>query len=265
MERLQPEQQGHRATGDLRADARAFADRFAGELEHAPPRLGVVVVLGERERHRTVDRGGELAHPRHLALGRREVLAERAGRRELEDPGAELAERAADAEQLVLRGERAGHRLTVDRHVRDRARRRHAERAGFDRLAHDDGHRLDVGLGRGLVLRAALAHDVAAHRAVRDLRADVEHLRDAVDRVEVLGEGLPAPLDPVRERGAGDVLDAFHQPDQPLVLVGLHRREADAAVAHHDGRDAVPARRREHRVPGDLAVEVGVDVDEARE
>ena len=103
----------------------------------------------------------------------------------------------------------------------------------------------------------------AAHRAVRHLRADVEHLRRAVDRVEVLGEVLPLPLDALGERGAGDVFDAFHQADEPVVLVGLHRREADAAVAHHDRGDAVPARRREQRVPGDLAVEVRVHVDEA--
>ena len=96
-----------------------------------------------------------------------------------------------------------------------------------------------------------------------DLRADVEHLRHAVHRVEVLGERLPTPLDAVGERGAGDVLDAFHEPDQPFVLVRLHRGEPHAAVAHDDGRDPVPARRGEHRIPGDLAVEVGVDVDEA--
>ena len=125
-------------------------------------------------------------------------------------------------------------------------------------------HRLDVVGRRGLVLGAALPHHVAAHRAVRHLRADVEQLRLALDRVEVLGERLPAPLDAVGERGAGDVFDALHQPDQPLVPVGLHRREADAAVAHHDRGDAVPARRREQRVPGDLTVEVRVHVDEAR-
>ena len=94
----------------------------------------------------------------------------------------------------------------------------------------------------GFVLRAALAHHVRAHRAVRHLRADVEHLRRAVDRVEVLGEVLPLPLDAFGERGAGNVLDAFHQADQPVVLVGFRRREADAAVADHDGGDAVPAR-----------------------
>ena len=37
----------------------------------------------------------------------------------------------------------------------------------------------------------------------------------------------------------------------------------DAAVAHRDRGDAVQRRRRDDRVPGDLAVEVGVDVDEA--
>ena len=206
---------------------------------------------------------GELAHPLHLAFGRGEVFAERAGRRELEHAGAELAEHAPDAEQLVVRGERSRNRLTVDRHVRDRATRREAERAGFDAALHEVGHLLDVGRGRRLVLGAALPHHVAADRAVRHLRADVEEERLALDRVEVLGERLPLPLDARRQRGTGNVFDAFHQSDEPLVAVGVHRREPDAAVAHHDRGHAVPARGREHRVPGDLAVEVRVHVDEA--
>ena len=45
---------------------------------------------------------------------------------------------------------------------------------------------------------------------------------------------------------------------------GAHRREAEAAVAEHDGRDAVPAGDRAPRVPADLGVVVGVAVDEAR-
>ena len=56
--------------------------------------------------------------------------------------------------------------------------------------------------GRGLVLRAALPHHVPAHRAVRHLRADVEQLRRAVDRVEVLGEGLPTPTRCPRDSAA---------------------------------------------------------------
>ena len=66
------------------------------------------------------------------------------------------------------------------------------------------------------------------------------------------------------QRGTRDVLDALHQLDQEVVLIGAHRREADAAVAHHGRGDAVVAGRRELRVPGGLAVVVGVDVDEAR-
>ena len=67
---------------------------------------------------------------------------------------------------------------------------------------------------------------------MRDLGTDVEHVLAPVERVEVLGERLPLPLDALGERGAGDVLDAFHQLDQPFVPVGRRRSEADAAVAH---------------------------------
>ena len=40
-------------------------------------------------------------------------------------------------------------------------------------------------------------------------------------------------------------------------------READAAIAHHGGGDAVLRRGRDVLAPGDLAVIVGVKVDEA--
>ena len=55
----------------------------------------------------------------------------------------------------------------------------------------------------------------------------------------------------------------LHEADQPVVLVRRDGREADPAVAHDDGGDTVPERWGEQRVPGDLSVEVGVDVDEA--
>ena len=85
-----------------------------------------------------------------------------------------------------------------------------------------------------------------------------------VDVVEVLGERLPLPRQALVEGDAGDVLDALHQLDQAVVVGRAHRREPDAAVAHHGRRDAVPARRGQLGVPRGLAVVVGVDVDEAR-
>jgi hypothetical protein len=66
------------------------------------------------------------------------------------------------------------------------------------------------------------------------------------------------------QRSTGDVLHAFHQLDEAIAVGGPHRREADAAVAHHDGGDAVPCRRQQAAVPGGLTVVVAVDVDEAR-
>ena len=120
-------------------------------------------------------------------------------------------------------------------------------------------------VGRGVeVLVRPLAHHVVAERAVRDVAGDVGGVAAAVEHVEVVGEGLPlAPRHPVGERGAGDVLDAFHHVDELLVVGRAHGREADAAVAEHDRRDAVGGRRLERVVPGDLAVVVGVEVEEA--
>ena len=62
------------------------------------------------------------------------------------------------------------------------------------RLGREPAHRRDLVGGRHLVVvGAAVAHDVAAQRGVRDLRADVDRVRRAVEHVEVLGEALPAP------------------------------------------------------------------------
>src|SRR3546814_17891672 len=78
----------------------------------------------------------------------------------------------------------------------------------------------------------------------------------------IFGEGLPIPRHVLGERGAGNVLDPLHQRNQPFVTVGLGGGEADAAIAHHDGGDAVPARRHHFGIPRRLTAIMGVDVDE---
>ena len=171
--------------------------------------------------------------------------------------------RTADGEQFVFGGERAGHGFAVHRAVADRPAGREAHRAGFDGLVHELRHLGDVVGRRRFVVGATLAHHVGAQRAVGDHRGDVGGVLATLEFVEVLGKRLPVPRDALAQRGTGDVLDALHQLDQEVVLVGFGRREADAAVAHHDGGDAVRGRRFEVAVPRGLAVVVRVDVDEA--
>ena len=211
-----------------------------------------------------MDGGRQPSHPVDLLLRPDDVLAGRPHGSQLEHPGAQLGEGAADAEQLVLGGEGAGHGLAVDGEVGDGPRGREAERTGADGFLHQLLHGGDVLGGGHLVPGAAVAHDVGAHRAVGDLRAHVHGPLPSTQGVEVLGEALPLPPHPLGQRGAGDVLDPLHETDQPVVAVGAGRGEAHAAVAGDDGGDPVPAAGGEDLVPRGLAVVVGVDVDPAR-
>ena len=147
-----------------------------------------------------------------------------------------------EADELVGGGEGAGHQLAVERPCgsatatsRTRPRRPRSRRA------------------RGAAISAmssAVASSLRAPRSPitytrsgawgRKAAMSIAYSRRA-ERVEVLGERLPLPLDALVQRGAGDVLDALHQLDEPVLLAGPHRGEADAAVADHDGGDAVAA------------------------
>ena len=147
--------------------------------------------------------------------------------------------------------------------VIERARGGEAQGPGLDRALGDRGHGGDVGLGGRLAVRAALAHDEDAQRRVRQLAADVDVEATLRQAVQVVGIALPVPRQALGQDREGDVLDAFHQPDQPVVIVRAAGREADAAVAHHHGGDPMPRRGLHPLVPGRLAVVVGVDVDEA--
>jgi hypothetical protein len=181
-----------------------------------------------------------------------------------EHPAADSRDGRRDTQEFVLVGVGAGDELAVLRLVDGRARRGEAECAGAQCLLHVAGHLDDVGVGGRLVRRTAVAHDVGAQRAVRNGRADVEHSRQLLEHVEVLGVGLPAPLDALGERAAGDVLYALHQLDEPLVTVGRCGSKAHTTVAHQRGGDAVPSRRGDEWVPRDLRVVVSVHIDPAR-
>ncbi len=96
-----------------------------------------------------------------------------------------------------------------------------------------------------------------------DLGGEVDALGQSVDGVEILGEGLEAPVDAGGQGGRVDVLGPLEVAHDEGPLVGPDRGQGEAAVAHHRRRHPVPARARSAGVPEHLGVQVGVPVDEA--
>jgi hypothetical protein len=135
---------------------------------------------------------------------------------------------------------------------------REAEGAGHERLAHEGAHPGQVVGGGGLLAGSPLAHHVEAQRIVGHLRGDVDRVRLRFEPPEVVGKGLPAPVEPLVERRAGYLFHPLHEPHQAVLLPGAKWREAHPTVAHHHGGDAVPRRRGEGLVPDRLAVVVGM-------
>jgi hypothetical protein len=93
---------------------------------------------------------------------------------------------------------------------------------------------------------------------------DVQAVRGALDRIEILGERFEGPrksgLQGI-ERHAFDVLERSHDGG---AMLGLRRRNPEPAVARHDCGHTVPGRWGEIPIPQDLRVEVGVRIDESR-
>jgi hypothetical protein len=177
-------------------------------------------------------------------------------------PPAELAHGPGDPEQLRARCAERRRAVAAAGAMVQRSGRREAERSRRDPVADQASH-LGYLCRRGRHTGGTpLAHDEEPHGAVGHEGADVDVACSPVERAEVLVEALPFPGDALVQGRPRDVLDPLHQLDQSLVVPGPDRGEADAAVAHDDGRHAVPRRGRELAVPGRLAVVVGVNVHE---
>ena len=137
---------------------------------------------------------------------------------ELHHAAAGLANRACDAQKFVGAGPQGGDCLAADAAVVDGARGGKAERAGLNGLTGDGRHLLDVFRGGWRSRHAARAHHIHTHRRMRQLGAEVDVARQGLEKIEVFGEGLPLPGQSFVQRGAGNVLDAFHQFDQAIVI-----------------------------------------------
>src|SRR5438876_5863 len=82
-------------------------------------------------------------------------------------------------------------------------------------------------------------------------------------RTQVAREVLPRPRDTGAQRLDGHALDEEEELHERLAVRLAAGRDCEPAVTHDDGGDAVPRRGARLRVPEELAVVVGMDVDEA--
>ncbi len=108
------------------------------------------------------------------------------------------------------------------------------------------------------------AHHVIEQRIHRHVGQQVDALGQTVERVHELGVAFPVPGQRRLHRSQRDGLGAHHGQHRALALLRFDRREAEAAVADHDRGDTVPGRNRQIRIPENLGVVMGVEVDEAR-
>src|SRR2546422_444110 len=130
---------------------------------------------------------------------------------------------------------------------------------GANGLSRSGAHDTTVRLARD----RARAHAGVAARRVADEGRDVRSHAPPLERTQVAREVLPRPRDARAQRLDGHALDEEEELHERLAVGLAAGRDREAAVAHDDGRDAVPRRGARLRVPEELAVVVGMDVDEA--
>ena len=236
--------------GGLRLDADA--------RQHPAPVVGLAVALRQRDRGRAAAGARDPEHhAQFIALTGRHVGDH------LDHAPAGIGQAGGNAGQLVFAGLERGGGVALDAAVIHRARGRESDRARQHRVAREFPHLRDIGQGGVFQPRGPFAHHIDPPGAVGQLGGDIDVARDGGQEVQIVGERFPLPGQAFVQRGAGDVFDAFHQLDQAVMVVGAHRGETDAAVAHHRGGHAVQARGLHAAGPGGLAVVMGVDVDEA--
>ena len=181
---------------------------------------------------------------------------------DLEQAGSQAAHAVHEGAHLAPVCLSAGDGLVVRCLVVGRARGRQPERAGPDRVFEVAAHGGHVVVGPRL-LEGALAHHVRPQRRVTHVPGVVDALLDPLDGVEIVGEGLPLPADPLQHGFPGDVLGPL-ETAHDQVLVGLGARGQREAAIAQDGRgDPVPRRAGAERVPEHLGVHMGMDLDEA--
>ena len=245
------------AQRNLRFNIGTVSHRVLGHLQKRAPAVFVHRILQQRISDRQAGFLRHFGHPAKLFFGRIEVGSH------FKHAMTAALHAIGNAQKFVLIGEGAGHGFAVFRQMQHGARGGKAERTCFDAVFNNIGHFFDI-FGRcRFIIGTALAHHISAHGAMRNLCRDIQRARHFIQRVQIFGEGFPLPVNAFSQRRARNILNPFHQINEPIMLVGFGRCEADAAIAHNGGGDTVPARRAEIGVPGHLPVIMGVNINPA--
>ena len=261
---FEAEQDGNWSARDLRNEGQAGCGCVVAGRQLTTPLSGVAELLHQQEHDRRARRLRNPPQHRHFPIERRGVFASHACQHDFNQASTAGLDCARERNQFIIRRIGARHRPTINRDMYFGARTRKAERAGAHRFKGQGRHFFDIGGCGVLVVRAAFVHHIGAQCAVAELGGDIKAARHRVERIEVFGKGFPRPWQAGAQRHARNVFDTFHELNQKVVAVSLGGRKADAAITHHEGRDAVAQGLRQHRIPGRLAIVMSVDVDPAR-
>ena len=239
--------------------SRPSASGLLEQAEHLAPHLGVLVGLVEVHAHRPARPPSEVGHPRPLVQRDAGVIG-----RELEHAVAGAGERIADGQQLVGCRVGARHQLAVLRSVQRGAARGEPQRAGAQRLLHELGHPDGV-VGRWRARWRRPARPSRRPRsgpwAIWAPTSSTLGCRSTASRYSgklVHSHVMPSVMAEPGMSSTPSMSSISHS-----CRSSAAGAKPDAAVAHHDGGDAVPRARGDPRIPGDLRVVVRVDVDPA--
>ena len=183
--------------------------------------------------------------------------------RQHENAVAALAHGRDQRAHFAVIGQPRRHRPSALAVVRGRRAAGKADRASLHRFAHDCLHLCDLDC-RGGALGRIVSHHIGAHAAVADVGGDVDRTALAPKLRQVLGKGLELPRDAPAQHVQRHALDLGQVAHRDVAVLRLARRDGEAAIADHRRRHAQRRRGPHTRIPGDLGVEVGVAVDDAR-
>jgi hypothetical protein len=83
-----------------------------------------------------------------------------------------------------------------------------------------------------------ISHHVHAQSSMRHLCCNIEIKPSCSQAGEIIWEALPVPWQTFGQHHLGDILDPFHELNQPMTVVRTARRETDTTVTGEDCRDA---------------------------